>query len=331
MLPSLTQPILSVTTAVAVAEPLLSGIAPAAKGAAGAAAGAIGTCLAIADRLIGSSAQEGFLSARVRGGAPARGARAKAVLAGYARSAIVAKSSSTGAASSTSATTSKTSTSAKNSGPLAFLDDPKLSVEDKLMKLLAYLNDKWDKDIDKKMKEIGAGAAGTAGSSTSKASAGTAKPKENSSFLGTVVKAAKEFFPAVGIAAEALANPAVREVASTIGGPVLAAAATALGFPELAPALLKYGPQVVDLASGAASALVDAGAAPANGGASASSGGDAKAAPSDGGAMSDRKVQERLMEIQRVIDQQKEMFSLVSNMLRSAHETRMAVIQNVRS
>jgi len=319
MLPSLTQPILSAAPGAAMtAEPLLSGVAPGVKRAAR-TSDAIGTVRSIADSLAGYAAQGGVPAAPTRRGAPARSARATAAGAGYAQSASAATSSSKSAT-----TSSKTSTSAK-SGPLAFLDDSKLSVEDKLMRLLAYLNDKWDKDIDKKMKEIGAGAGATS-SAASAGSASASKPKEKSGILGSIVKAAKEFFPGVGIAAEALANPAVRALATKVGGPVLAAAATALGFPELAPALLKYGPQVVDLASGAASAFVDAGgaAAPASGGATAS------AAASDGAATSDRKVQQRLMEIQRIIDQQKEMFSLVSNMLRSTHETRMAVIQNVR-
>jgi hypothetical protein len=36
------------------------------------------------------------------------------------------------------------------------------------------------------------------------------------------------------------------------------------------------------------------------------------------------------MEIERIQNLQKEMFSLVSNILRAGHETRMNVIQNIR-
>jgi hypothetical protein len=36
------------------------------------------------------------------------------------------------------------------------------------------------------------------------------------------------------------------------------------------------------------------------------------------------------MELQRLIDKQKEMFSLVSNILRTMHDTRMTAINNIR-
>jgi hypothetical protein len=38
-----------------------------------------------------------------------------------------------------------------------------------------------------------------------------------------------------------------------------------------------------------------------------------------------------MLELQRLQDKQKEMFSLVSNMLRSMHDTKMAVINNLRT
>jgi hypothetical protein len=109
----------------------------------------------------------------------------------------------------------------------------------------------------------------------------------------------------------------------SLSGPALAAGATALGFPQLAPLAAKWGPQLVD---GALSLASSSGVVPgATGSTSSSSSGSATSASG-----SDREAQLKLMEIQRIIDQQKEMFSLVSNMLRSRHELRMGVIQNTK-
>jgi hypothetical protein len=156
------------------------------------------------------------------------------------------------------------------------------------MRLLAYLSDRWDKDLDKKMREVENLTTSTAASSSGSSSSGT------SGFLGSVAKVAK-----------------------TVAGPALAATATAFGMPELGPAALQLGPSLVD------SGLVLLGSATGAGATSTST-----SSASDGAVSSDRQAQLKLMEIQRVIDQQKEMFSLVSNMLRSRHETRMGVIQN---
>jgi hypothetical protein len=37
-----------------------------------------------------------------------------------------------------------------------------------------------------------------------------------------------------------------------------------------------------------------------------------------------------MMELQRLVDKQKEMFAMVSNILRAQHDTRMSIIGNVR-
>jgi hypothetical protein len=117
-------------------------------------------------------------------------------------------------------------------------------------------------------------------------------------------------------------------VLKNVAGPALAAAATAAGQPQLAPMALRYGPDLVDAAAGAASYASSTSA----GTASASSGTSSRTTTKEtaDGIGSDRDAQLKLMEMQRVLDQQKEMFSLVSNLLRTTHDTRMAVIQNVR-
>ena len=243
-----------------------------------------------------------------------------------------AKVASTGAgyakaASSTKATATKASAASKKAGPLDFLADPKLSVEDKLLKLLAYLNDKWNKDLDAKMKEFKSEKTTTTSSSSAASSS-----KKSSGLCGLVGKAvgfAKQAFPVAGVALDALGSPPVRSVLKSVAGPALAALATTTGFPELAPAALKFGPDLVDAAAGFASSLgSDAAVGTAVSG--GSSGTTTKTTESANTLGSDKDAQLKLMEIQRIMDQQKEMFSTVSNLLRSGHESRMAVIQNLR-
>ncbi|HEX9189212.1 MAG TPA: hypothetical protein VGB87_19190 [Vicinamibacteria bacterium] len=249
--------------------------------------------------------------------AQAAPALAKAAIAGLAKpkpsratgKARASRSRGAGYARSTSrATTSKAGSTSKASDPLSFLKDPRLSIEEKLMRLLAHLNEKWEKDMQKKMEEI-AGKS-SAPKSTSKKKAG--------GLLGSIGNVLKGALPQMGIVLEALKNPTVRGLLSKIGGPALAAGATAAGFPQLAPLLLRYGPKVVELAAGVASS-VDAAAG------SSTSSAQASAAGENG-----KTEQLQMMELQRMFEKQKEMFSLVSNMLKSGHDTRMAVINNVR-
>lgn len=226
------------------------------------------------------------------------------------------------AASSKAATPRKGSTAASGAkpGPLDFLDDRRLSVEEKLLKLLAHLNERWNKELDEKLKEFR-----NKGAKESGPSAGGAGSSGGRGLLGKAIGLARTVFPQVGVSLEVLQNPAARAILSKFAGPALAAVATATGFPALAPVALKYGPELVDAAAGLATSIDEGGAGRGKG----ASGGAAK--PDTATALgSDRDDQLKLMEIQRIRDQQKEMFSLVSNLLRTGHETRMAVIQNVR-
>jgi hypothetical protein len=139
------------------------------------------------------------------------------------------------------------------------------------MRLLSYLNDKWDKDLEKKMKEIEAGQQ-KATAPTAAATSAAAPKKKSSGVLGSIgaiVKTASGFFPALGVAMEALKSPTVRAALSSSADrcslPPRRRSATAL-----APLLLKYGPTIVDVAAGVATSL-DAGGTSAGGGAPASS------------------------------------------------------------
>jgi len=208
--------------------------------------------------------------------------------AGTGYAAVAASGTAATKTTAAKTTTVKTTTAAAKPtlpSALSFLNDKNLSVEEKLLKLVSYLNDKWEKDIEKKMREL----ENVTGSSASSSSS----PSGASGLLGSVAKVAK-----------------------TVAGPALAATATAFGMPALAPAALQLGPSLVDSGVGLLSSVTGT-PAPA-----------ASSSSSDTAAASDRKAQEKLMEIQRIVNQQNEMFSLVSNLLSARHQTRMGVIQN---
>lgn len=283
--------------------------------------------------------------------------------AGTLRSAVTVPAPKTSAKSSSTSkgsSSSKTSSS-KTSGPLGFLNDPKMSVEDKLFKFMCYVADKYDKAIEKKMNEIankqtsssssssgskksggggllggllgggggllggigGGGGGGLLGGLTGGLLGGSGGGLGG--ILGTVC-------PAAGIAVDLLKDSGVQDLVTQLSGPVLAAGASCLGFPEFAPLLLQAGPELTKGAFG----LLDS----ATGSSSSSSGGSsstAKAGGSGGSSGSssadgDPKIEQKdMLELQRLQDKQKEMFSLVSNMLRSMHDTKMAVINNLRA
>jgi hypothetical protein len=178
---------------------------------------------------------------------------------------------------------------------------------------------------------MGGGEASGSSASSSTTASSSGSSKKSGGLLGSVLGSAKELFPVLGLGLEALQDPTVRSIVSQVSGPVLAAAATAVGLPALAPALLEAGPAVVDAVAGAASALSaeDRAAAP-SGVVTRTSTSAAASGSSQGSTLSQGQERLKLMEIQRIVDQQREMFSLVSGILRARHDARMAVIQNVR-
>lgn len=243
--------------------------------------------------------------------------------AGYAGAVATAVVSAVGSAVKATATTKKTTTSSakkKSTGALAFLDDKSLSTDEKLMRLLVYLEGKWQKDVEKRLKEIA--ATGARKSSSSSSSGGGSS--KGGGLLGSVVKAAATFVPGASQGLALLADPQARSVVSQLSGPVLAAGVTAAGFPELAPVALTVGPKAVNaLASVAREASGSASS-------SSSSSSGSSSGTSYGDLSPDAAEKVQLMELQRVMEHQKELFSMVSNMLRSGHDLRMNVIQNLR-
>jgi hypothetical protein len=243
--------------------------------------------------------------------AAARKSRSSA--AGYARA------SASTAKKSTSSTAKKTTTSSKKAtGDLAFLDDPKLSTEEKLFKFLCYVEKSYDDEVEKKMKEFVAAKE----AEKAKAAGGSGTKKSG---LGSIVSAVKSFVPGLAPAFDLLKSKELQGVLKTIGGPVLGAAATALGFPELAPLVMKLAPQLVDLAGEAAKEM-DGGS---SAGKASSSGSSSTTTSGAEGTAGDSQI--AMMELQRAQEKQKEMFGIVSNILRGMHDTRMAIVNNIRA
>jgi hypothetical protein len=275
---------------------------------AGASAGVPGIVAdVIADAVSGGLAA----AAKSVSTAAAAAARARAAGAGYASGTASATKATTTKKPTKSATTAK-STAAKStatSSSLAFLNDPKISLEDKLMLLLAQLNAQYEKQMQEHMGKLagGAGSSATAGSGGSK--------KKSGSFLTGLVEGVanvvKTVVPGADAIADVLGNKQVQALLGKVGGPVLGAAASALGFPALAPALIQYAPQI---ASAVGAVAKEVGSAPG----------------SATGALSEGDKQLELMQIQRAQEKQREMFSLVSNILRSMHETRSGIVGNIR-
>jgi hypothetical protein len=175
------------------------------------------------------------------------------------------------------------------------------------MQLLAYLNDKYEKEMQAKMDEL----AGKTTSTTKKRSSGIMGA------LGSAVSSAIGPDNAKALSGF-LKLPGVKSVLGTIGGPALAAAATALGFPAAAPLLAKLTPKAVAFAAD----VVNEAASPSSSGTTSSG--------TTSSSTTGKQEELAMMQIQRLMDKQKEMFSLVSNILKSSHDTRMAAINNVR-
>ncbi len=258
------------------------------------------------------------------------------------------------ASTSKSASSPKaSSTSSKTSGPLGFLNDPKMSVEDKLFKFMCYVADKYDKAIEKKMNEIA--NKQTTSSSSKKSSGGgllgglLGGGGGGGGLLGGILGGGGggggllggllggsggglggilgSVFPVAGIGLDLLKDTGVQDLVTQLSGPVLAAGATCLGFPELAPMLLKAGPELTQGAFGLLGSAAGAGSA-----ASTGSSGTSSSSSSSSSSNGEPKIEQKdMLELQRLQDKQKEMFSLVSNMLRSMHDTKMAVINNLRT
>jgi hypothetical protein len=218
-----------------------------------------------------------------------------------------------GGTTTRAASTGYASSAALTRSDVSFLRDPNLSIEEKLMKLLGVMNKKWEKEMQQKLDQIAAGEGAPAPATSA------SKAKSKGGFLGSIKDALGGITKALGPAGKLLEGVDLGGLLKKVSGPVLAAAASALGVPAAAPLLLRYGPAALEAASSVASA-VGSGAPAAAGGSAAQS----------AQKMSDAERQALLMEIQRIQSKQQEMLQLVSNVLKSNHDARSSVINNIR-
>jgi hypothetical protein len=141
---------------------------------------------------------------------------------------------------------------------------------------------------------------------------------------GLLGGALNSVLPAGGIGLDLLRNSGLTDLITQLSGPVLAAGASVLGFPELAPVLLKAGPALAKGLLGAGE-----GAGSSSSGASGSSTSPKSTTYASG---TDPQVEQKdMLELQHLVDKQKEMFGLISNTLQAMHDTKMAVINNLRA
>ena len=208
----------------------------------------------------------------------------------------------------------------------AFLKDPSLSVEEKLFRFMCAVAKRNDDEVLKKMEEMKGGAAAASKASTTGGSSGTGSAKKPAA--ASTWSALKSLIPPLGLAAQLVGDAKLKSMITQVSGPVLAAAVTALGMPALAPLALKAGPALATAivngklgGSGAAAAVGEG----SQGSSSSGSTGGASTSSATG-----KNEQVQLMELGRLVDKQKEMFAMISNVLRAQHDTRMAIIGNVR-
>ena len=210
----------------------------------------------------------------------------------------------------------------------AFLKDPKLSVEEKLFQFMCAIAKRNDDEVLKKMEEMKGGAAAASKASTTGGSSGTGSAKKPAAV--STWSALKSLIPPLGLAAQLVGDAKLKSMITQVSGPVLAAAVTALGMPALAPLALKAGPQLATAIVNGKLGGSGAAAAVGEGSQGGSSSGSTNGSSTSTSSATGKNEQVQLMELQRLIDKQKEMFAMVSNILRAQHDTRMVMIGNVR-
>jgi hypothetical protein len=228
------------------------------------------------------------------------------------------------------ASTAKAPAGPRIPGEWSFLSDPSLSVEEKLARFMIAAQKKLDDDLTKRMEEYRAryGEGGT-----------EAKKEDGGGILGSILKA---IFPPLAIA-EAIFGDLdgfLRDALKALGGPLLAALATAVGMPTLAPGALKVGDALAEaLTGGKAGAKKTTAPKKADDGGKASGSGKTAAtskkttttkeetAKKEAGTPDERL---EMLEIQRLVEKQNQLFTLVSNVMKGMHDTAMVAVQNVR-
>lgn len=216
---------------------------------------------------------------------------------------------------------------AKASGEWAFLSDPSLSLEDKLSRFMVAVQKKLGDELTEKMDDYRARYG----------EGGTEAKKDDAGFFGSILGA---IFPSGGIFDKVLGGleKLLGDALKSLGGPLLAALTSAVGLPVLAPAALKVGET---LGSAVAGALSGSKAKTSSSGTKTTKSTDAKSgktgsttskssATTKKGEAGSPDERLEMLEIQRLVEKQNQLFTLVSNLMKSMHDTSMVAIQNVR-
>lgn len=220
---------------------------------------------------------------------------------------------------------------AKASGEWSFLSDPALSLEDKLSRFMIAVQKKLGDELTGKMDEYRA----KYGEEDGGVKAGG--KKEDEGFFGSILGA---LFPSGGVFDKLLGGleKLLGDALKSLGGPLLAALASAVGLPMLAPAALKVGESLGSAVAGALSggkAKTSTSGTKATKPATTKTGASGSTTAKPGATTKKGEAgspDERLdmLEIQRLVEKQNQLFTLVSNLMKSMHDTSMIAIQNVR-
>ncbi len=209
----------------------------------------------------------------------------------------------------------------KATGDWAFLSDPSLSVEEKLSRFMIAVQKKLGDQLTDKMNDYKA-KYGEGGTET--------KEKQGGGFLGSILGA---IFPSGGIFDKLLGGleDLLGGALKSLGGPVLAALATAVGLPMLAPAALKFGESLGGALAGVLTGdKAKTTTTPKTTSKPTTTSTPKTTTPAKKGEAGSPDERLEMLEIQRLVEKQNQMFTLVSNLLKSMHDTSMVAIQNVR-
>jgi hypothetical protein len=225
----------------------------------------------------------------------------------------------------------------KAGGEWSFLSDPALSIEEKLSRFMIAVQKKLDTELTDKMDDYKAKYG----------EGGTETKKEDGGFFGGLLSS---ILPGIGGGGgifdslfgglEGMLGDALK----SFGGPLLAALASAVGLPMLAPAAMKIGESLGGALSGALKGTTGKGGSSgtktgstSKSTSTAKSPSTAKSTPTAKSGTTTQKGEagspdERLemLEIQRLVEKQNQLFTLVSNLMKGMHETTMVAVQNVR-
>ena len=249
-------------------------------------------------------------------------------------STLAEKGSGAGYAKGATTAAAKAGTGTPASGEWSFLSDPSLSIEEKLSRFMIAVQTKLDSELTDKMDDYKAKYG----------EGGTETKKEDGGFFGGLLSS---IFPGVGGGGgifdslfgglEGMLGDALK----SFGGPLLAALASAVGLPMLAPAAMKVGESLGGALAGALKGTTgkggSSGSTKTGGSTGTKTGSTSKSTSTAKSGTTTQKGEagspdERLemLEIQRLVEKQNQLFTLVSNLMKGMHETTMVAVQNVR-